>query len=118
VSRSLSSVILDESVKQRLLQDIRDYQQPSTQNWYSNRGIPYRRGYLLHGPPGTGKSSFSFAVAGYFLLDIYILNLNTANMSKGKLESLFSRLPAECIVLLEDIDSAGLTKNRKLGFGI
>eukprot|EP01035_Chromulina_nebulosa_P022647 gene22647-29326_t len=25
--------------------------------WYSDRGIPYRRGYLLHGPPGGGKTS-------------------------------------------------------------
>ena len=26
------------------------------ENWYIDAGIPHRRGYLLHGPPGTGKS--------------------------------------------------------------
>ena len=32
--------------------------------WYSEKGVPYRRGYLLYGPPGTGKSSFTQALAG------------------------------------------------------
>lgn len=31
--------------------------------WYEKRGIPYRRGYLLHGPPGTGKTSTIEAIA-------------------------------------------------------
>lgn len=51
VSRPFSTVVLDESVKQSLLDDMRDYLHPYTRRWYSNRGIPYRRGYLLHGPP-------------------------------------------------------------------
>ena len=32
--------------------------------WYIDRGIPYRRGYLLHGVPGCGKSSIVAAIAG------------------------------------------------------
>ena len=28
------------------------------QQWYRERGIPYRRGYLLHGKPGCGKTYF------------------------------------------------------------
>ncbi|KAH6668461.1 hypothetical protein B0J14DRAFT_488341, partial [Halenospora varia] len=43
---------------------------------YSNRGIPYRRGYLLYGPPRTGKSSLSLSIAGACDLDIYILNIS------------------------------------------
>ena len=33
---------------------------------YASRGIPLRRGYLFWGPPGTGKSSLSFSLAGLF----------------------------------------------------
>jgi len=106
-------VVLDESVKQSLLDDMRDYLHPHTRRWYSNRGIPYRRGYLLYGPPGTGKSSLSFAIAGYFKLKIYIVSLNSLAMNEENLGTLFSELPKQCVVLLEDIDTAGLTHTRK-----
>jgi mitochondrial chaperone BCS1 len=113
VSRPFSTVVLDEAVKQSLLDDMRDYLHPYTRRWYSNRGIPYRRGYLLYGPPGTGKSSLSFAIAGYFKLKIYIVSLNSLAMNEENLGQLFSELPKQCVVLLEDIDTAGLTHTRK-----
>ena len=43
--------------------------------WYMDRGIPYRRGYLLHGAPGSGKTSFITALAGELGFDICVLNL-------------------------------------------
>lgn len=112
VSRPFSTVVLDEEVKKSLLDDMRDYLHPYTRRWYSNRGIPYRRGYLLYGPPGTGKSSLSFAIAGYFKLKIYIVSLNNPAMSEENLGTLFTELPKQCVVLLEDIDTAGLTHTR------
>lgn len=111
-SRPFSTVVLDESVKQDLIDDMKDYLHPYTRRWYGNRGIPYRRGYLLYGPPGTGKSSLSFAIAGYFKLKIYIVSLNSPAMNEENLGSLFAELPKQCVVLLEDIDTAGLTHTR------
>lgn len=113
VSRPFSTVVLDADVKQKVLDDMTDYLNPQTRRWYSNRGIPYRRGYLLWGPPGTGKSSLSFAIAGYFKLKIYIVSLNSMSMNEENLGTLFSELPQRCVVLLEDIDTAGLTHTRE-----
>lgn len=113
LSRPFSTVVLDEAVKQSLLDDMQDYLNPLTRRWYGNRGIPYRRGYLLYGPPGTGKSSLSFAVAGYFKLKIYIVSLNSLAMNEENLGTLFADLPKRCVVLLEDIDTAGLTHTRQ-----
>jgi chaperone BCS1 len=111
-SRPFSTVILNEAVKQQLIDDVADYLNPATRRWYANRGIPYRRGYLLYGPPGTGKSSLSLALAGHFKMRIYILNLSSPMATEDNVSSLFASLPRKCVVLLEDIDSAGLTHTR------
>ncbi|KAI0407203.1 BCS1 N terminal-domain-containing protein [Xylaria palmicola] len=112
-SRPFSTVILNEKTKQELVDDVSDYLNPSTQRWYANRGIPYRRGYLLHGPPGTGKSSLSLALAGFFKMRIYIVSLSSVNATEEVLGGLFAELPRRCVVLLEDIDTAGLTHTRE-----
>ncbi|PHH65972.1 hypothetical protein CDD81_920 [Ophiocordyceps australis] len=112
LNRPLSTVVLDHGIKQELLNDVGDYLRPATRRWYSNRGIPYRRGYLLYGPPGTGKSSLSLALAGYFRVKIYIVSLSSGLANEENIMSLFNDLPTRCIVLLEDIDTAGLTHTR------
>ncbi|KAK6072003.1 mitochondrial chaperone BCS1 [Seiridium cupressi] len=114
-SRPFSTVILNEKTKTDLIEDVTDYLHPATQRWYSNRGIPYRRGYLLYGPPGTGKSSLSLALAGFFKMRIYIVSLSSVTSSEENLISLFAELPRRCVVLLEDIDTAGLTHTREEG---
>jgi len=112
-SRPFSTVILDEKRKQEFIDDVADYLNPATRRWYANRGIPYRRGYLLYGPPGTGKSSISLALAGHFKMRIYIVSLSSITASEENLATLFAELPRRCVVLLEDIDTAGLTHTRE-----
>lgn len=107
-SRSMATVVLENDQKATILKDINDFLHPRTARWYSNRGIPYRRGYLFHGPPGTGKTSLSFAIAGVFGLDIYCLALSEFSLTEEDLILLFNSLPKRCILLLEDIDSAGV----------
>lgn len=102
--RPFSTVILNEQVKNQLIEDVTDYLNPTTRRWYANRGIPYRRGYLLYGPPGTGKSSLSLALAGFFKMRIYIVSLSSVTANEENLATLFAELPRRCVVLLEDID--------------
>lgn len=108
--RPMETVVLEANRKSEVLNDINEYLHPATPHWYANRGIPYRRGYLFHGPPGTGKSSLSFALAGIFGLDIYVISLLESTLTEEDLSQLFTTLPRRCIVLLEDIDSAGLMR--------
>jgi chaperone BCS1 len=67
---------------------------------------------LFYGPPGTGKSSFSAALAGHLQCDIYHINLASGEISDGSLHRLFLTLPRKCIVVLEDIDSAGIGREQ------
>lgn len=113
-SRPLDTVVLDNMQKESLLADINEYLHPSSPRWYANRGIPYRRGYLFAGPPGTGKSSLAWAVAGVFGLEIYCISLVEPTLTEEDLGILFANLPRRCVVLLEDIDSAGLVKRQSL----
>jgi chaperone BCS1 len=106
----MHTVSLDQQQKAKIILDVNAYLQAPTANWYATRGIPYRRGYLLHGPPGSGKTSLSIAFAGLFGLSIYCLLLSELGLSETHLASLFRSLPDRCIVLLEDIDSAGLRR--------
>lgn len=69
-------------------------------------GIPYRRGYLLHGPPGSGKSSFIQALAGALSYDICILNLSERGLGDDKINHLLSNAPERSFILIEDIDAA------------
>lgn len=74
--------------------------------WYTERGIPYRRGYLFHGPPGCGKTSFVTAAAGELGCPIYILNLAEPSLSDLALLKLVTDAPPRSILLMEDVDAA------------
>jgi mitochondrial chaperone BCS1 len=112
-SRPLKTVDMDETMKTSLIKDIERYLDPSTRRFYSNRGIPYRRGYLFYGAPGTGKTSLSFALAGHFKLNLYIMSLASPKLDDSILDTMFGMLPPQCIVLMEDIDSARIERGTK-----
>lgn len=69
------------------------------------KGVPYRRGYLLYGPPGTGKTSFTQAIAGLCKLNLCYLNLSDSDMSDDMLNRFLSEAPERSIILLEDVDA-------------
>ncbi|PVH69539.1 hypothetical protein DL98DRAFT_554398 [Cadophora sp. DSE1049] len=90
LSRPLSTIVVDEAMKEALVDDLRDYLHPRT------------------------RRCLSFAIAGHFKLRIYVVSLNTLAMNEQNLSTLFAELPRRCVVLLEDIDSAELTHTRQI----
>ena len=102
--RPLSSVVLADGLSESIVDDLREWKASST--WYHDRGIPYRRGYLLHGPPGSGKTSFILALAGHLDYSICVMSLSESHLTDDRLAEAMSVVPQRSIVLLEDIDAA------------
>ncbi|XP_049848825.1 mitochondrial chaperone BCS1-like [Schistocerca gregaria] len=102
--RPIKSVILPSGVANAILNDVKEFSNNS--DWYVHRGIPYRRGYLLYGPPGCGKSSFIQALAGELQLNICLLNLSERGLTNDRLNHLLTVAPERSVILLEDVDAA------------
>lgn len=102
--RPFDSVVLEKGLSDKILNDVNEFLNART--WYLDRGIPYRRGYLLYGPPGTGKTSFVQALAGELDFNIAMLSLSQRGLTDDLLNHLLLNVPPRTIVLLEDADAA------------
>lgn len=108
--RPLDTIILRDGQIERIVTDLEWFAE--SQQWYAQRGIPYRRGYLFSGSPGTGKTSLVMALAGHFNKPICVLSLN-AVMDDPSLFSAFNDAPANAIILIEDVDCAFPAQSRQ-----
>lgn len=107
--RDLSTIFIPPTQMNRVVEDVKRFE--SSYEWYRERGIPYRRGYLLEGPPGTGKSSFILALAGHFERPVYIINPATIP-NDNILQKAFNAVPSNGILLIEDIDTINISERR------
>lgn len=103
--RALASVILDDDTAlSRVSDDMRRFAQAG--QWYREHDIPWRRGYLFEGVPGSGKSSAIVALAGEHRRNVYLLSLSGRGMSNDRLTDLLVQVPENAVVVLEDVDAA------------
>lgn len=86
-----------------------------SKDWYRRRGIPWRRGWLMTGAPGTGKTSLVRAIAEDLDLPVFVFDL--ATMNNEELVRFWSNMRAAtpCIALLEDIDATFQGRGNVLG---
>lgn len=108
--RPLESVILVEGQTDRVIADANHFFK--SPDWYAKRGIPFRRGYLFSGPPGTGKTSLVLALATVMKRPVYTLNLGSLS-DDDALVSAFLGVPAGAILLIEDVDVAKASSKRR-----
>ncbi|KZP10693.1 hypothetical protein FIBSPDRAFT_962889 [Athelia psychrophila] len=88
-----NAVFLPPISPKMLLNDTKEFLK-SENDWYADRNIPFRRGYLLHGVPRSGKFSLTHAIASKLMLDIYTHSLSSLWNSDGTLTTLMFRVPA------------------------
>jgi len=101
--RPLNSVFINTNTKLDLVSDMENFFH--SRQFYANHGIPFKRGYLLYGPPGCGKTSLVSAIAGKFGLSICMLQIANKGITDNVLASLFMSAPSRSLILIEDIDT-------------
>lgn len=99
--RNFNSIYINDSEKERIKSTIDNF--ISNREFYTSHGIPYHMGILLHGEPGTGKTSIIKAIASY--LDKDIIVTKSSDTFAGACSSQTDKL-----VVAEEIDTFGASK--------
>lgn len=107
-NRSLESVALDADIKTKLIEKIMHFN--TQEDWFIQKGLAYKLTFLLHGIPGTGKTSIIRALASHFKKNICIIAINS--MSDAMFQSALTKAPSNSIIIIEDFDSVKASKNR------
>jgi hypothetical protein len=99
-------LVLSESVVHLIRKDFEAFLE--RESWFRTRRLPFRRGYLFHGPPGNGKTSVIRAMLNQGKLDGHSIALFCEKTDDYYLERMFqlAATNAPSLVVLEDIDRA------------
>ncbi|XP_058188148.1 AAA-ATPase ASD, mitochondrial-like isoform X2 [Rhododendron vialii] len=108
---TFDTLAMEETKKKQIMNDLITF--TKSKDYYKKIGKAWKRGYLLFGPPGTGKSTMIAAMANLLEYDVYDLEL-TAVKDNTELRKLLIETSNKSIIVIEDIDcSLDLTGQRK-----
>ena len=105
--RTFDNVFIPNSVKQEIVESISDFL--NSRDFYSKHSIPYHFGILLHGEPGTGKSSIISAISTTFNLIPYYVKIKDIRDLAYYQEELKTWLMEDNsvkLIIIEDVDSS------------
>ena len=106
--RPSSTIYLKQEQQEKIMATTKKFFSPDTREIYLSFGIPYKSVQLVHGPPGTGKTSLIKSIASDLDCDLYILPISK-DMLDTNLVDAFSYIAdneeKERIIVIEDIDT-------------
>ncbi|KAJ4292490.1 hypothetical protein N0V90_009152 [Kalmusia sp. IMI 367209] len=109
---SWSDVILDPDMKDHLIQDVQGFF--DNQELYGQYAVPWKRGIILHGVPGNGKTvSIKALINSLYarpdqVSSLYVKSFETkCNTEQYSIRQIFqqARRCAPCLLIFEDLDS-------------
>jgi SpoVK/Ycf46/Vps4 family AAA+-type ATPase len=99
-----ADLVLDGSVVRLVKDDFHLFLQ--REDWYKRHRLPFRRGYLFHGPPGNGKSSVIRAMLSTAGISGFTLNPFRVFTDDDMMAAMFAEAAQStpAIIVLEDLD--------------
>jgi AAA+ superfamily predicted ATPase len=116
-SSTLDNLILSKGLKEELHADLVRFF--ASEKVFRQYGVPWRRGILLLGPPGNGKTHAIKALINAFdkpCLYVKSTSGDRPSSSQVAIRTIFerARATAPCILVLEDLDSLVSDDNRSV----
>lgn len=113
-NKTMENTIVSEEVQLEVFEDVNWFM--NNEAWYAKKGIDYKRGYILYGVPGTGKTSIIKAIANRYSLPIFSIDLGNIK-SNDELTRLTNKInylveDKNYILAMEDVDRCKLFKDR------
>ncbi|CAI0392420.1 unnamed protein product [Linum tenue] len=100
-SATFDTLAMEPEQKQGIIRDLDLFVQ--RKDYFRSVGKAWKRGYLLWGPPGTGKSTLVAAIANHLRFHIYDLQLQGIR-NDFELRRVLTATTNRSILLIEDVD--------------
>ncbi|XP_076921969.1 AAA-ATPase At3g50940-like [Bidens hawaiensis] len=98
---TFNTLAIEPELKKLIIEDLNSFR--NGKEYYKRIGKAWKRGYLIYGPSGTGKSSLIASIANYLNYDIYDIDLTSVE-SDSQLKSILLYMPSKSILVFEDFD--------------
>ena len=108
--RSLDTIYIPEKQKNRIRDRISDFLKKETRDFFVKMGRSYKLIILLHGPPGTGKSSLIKSLASEFNKNICLF-MNNQKYQDTDFFSVLKNVKEDSFLVFEDADCIFNTEN-------
>jgi mitochondrial chaperone BCS1 len=76
----------------------------SSEGAYKANGHAYRRGYLIHGAPKTGKSAIGEIIAQKYNMTVYQIQLNSKDLEDNDLKLIVSKMVPNSILFVDEVE--------------
>ena len=106
--RPINTIYLVKDQKEKMIQEIQSFFSEDMRNTYLSFGIPYKSVWMIHGPPGSGKTTTIKALASELDCDLFILPI-MKDMHDTDFVNAFSYINDQDsnkrIIVIEDVDT-------------
>jgi len=114
--RPSDTIYLKKGQKEKMIDMVSEFFSDDTRDIYVKFGIPYKSVCMIHGPPGTGKTSLIKSISSELDCDLYVLPITKKMMDTNFIDA-FSYIndtsDKNRIIVIEDIDT--MFEERKEG---